>query len=125
MTQLHLYSIIALFIAVIVLGGGWYVSHRISAAEIDTLTQRNAVLTSAVETNERTIAQMIADAQTLAASNQKLTSRIIAAEMEHVEAWKAIDALDLESTGDTAELEARANDAFGDSINALRVATGR
>lgn len=101
-------------------------SNRLKSAEIDTLIQRNAVLTSAIETNERTIAQMVTNAQTLAASNQKLTSRIVAAEMEHVEAWKAVDALDLESdTGDAAELEARANDAFAAQIQALRITTGK
>lgn len=121
--QLNLYAIIALFIAVIALSGGWYISHRISSAEIDTLTQRNAVLISAVETNEKTIAQMIADAQVLAASNQKLTSRIVAAEMEHVEAWNAIDAFDLTTDSDANGMEARVNDAFAQSIDALRAAT--
>ena len=121
--QLHLTAIIALFIAVIILGGGWYVSHRISTAEIDTLTQRNVVLNSAVETNEKTIAQMIIDARTLAAANAKLSHDIMATEMEQAVSWNAIDALDLESTGDTAELEARANNAFAESIAALRMAT--
>lgn len=47
--------------------------------------------------------------------------------MELVEAWKAIKALelDLASTGDTAEIEARANDTFAVPINALRLATGK
>jgi hypothetical protein len=65
---------------------------------------------------------LIADAKVLAASNQKLTSRIGAARMEHVEAWHTIDALDLEfDTGDAAVLEARANDTFAASIDALRM----
>ncbi|MBO0144030.1 hypothetical protein JZX87_23010 [Agrobacterium sp. Ap1] len=120
--QFHLYAIIALIIAVVVLGSGWYISHRVSSAEINNLSQRNVVLTSAVEQNERTIATLIADAQVLAALNQKLTSRIGAARMEHVEAWHTIDALDLEfDTGDAAVLEARANDTFAASIDALRM----
>ena len=123
--SLNLYAIIALLFAVIVLGGGWYVSNRISAAEIDTLTQRNAALTSAVETNEKTIAQMIADAQVLAAANAKFSHDVMKAEMEQAASWNAIDALDLESNGDTAELEARANNAFAASIDALRMATGK
>lgn len=42
--------------------------------------------------------------------------------MEHVEAWHTIDALDLEfDTGDAAVLEARANDTFAASIDALRM----
>ncbi len=123
--QLNLYAIIALIIAVFALGGGWYVSHRISTAEIDTLTQRNTVLTSAIETNEKTIAQMIADAATLAAANQKLSQSIMASEMEQASSWYAIDALDLASAGDDAGIEMRVNDAFSASISALRAATAR
>lgn len=125
LNQINTYLIVGLLALVLALGGGWYLNRSWDAATIDTLKADKIRLTDAVEQNEKTISQMIIDAQVLAASNQKLTSRIVAAEMQHVEAWKAIDALSLESTGDTAELEARANDAFGDSINALRVATGR
>jgi CO/xanthine dehydrogenase FAD-binding subunit len=82
LAQFNLYAIIALIIVVIALGGGWYVSNRLKTVEIDTLTQHNATLTSAVETNERTIAQMIADAQAIAAYNSKLTHSIMASEME-------------------------------------------
>ncbi|MBW9089719.1 hypothetical protein JNB91_18015 [Rhizobium wenxiniae] len=121
--QLNLYAIIALFIALIALGGGWYVSHRISTAEIDTLTQRNAVLTNAVETNERTIATIIADAAPLAATNQKLTHSIIATEMEQAASWNAIDALDLATDSDDAGIEKQANYAFAASISALRAAS--
>jgi outer membrane murein-binding lipoprotein Lpp len=79
--QLNLYAIIGLIIVVLALSSGWYLSNRIKSAEIDTLTQQHATLTSAIETNERTIAQMIADAQTLAFANQKLSHRIMATEM--------------------------------------------
>lgn len=126
MTQLYLYTIAALVLAVIILAGGWFVSDRIASAEIDTLTQKNVTLTSAVETNEKTIAQMVAEARTLAAANQKLTHSIMASEMEQAASWNAIDALDLESdTGDTAELEARANSTFSVSVQALRLATSK
>ncbi|AYD01723.1 hypothetical protein [Neorhizobium sp. NCHU2750] len=125
LAQFNLYAIIALIIVVIALGGGWYVSNRLKAAEIDTLTQRNAVLTSAVETNEKTIAQMVADAQTLAAANQKLTHSIMASEMEQAQSWNAIDALDLATDTDATGLEARANDAFAQSIQALRLTTAK
>jgi len=125
LAQFNLYAIIALIIVVIALGGGWYVSHRISSAEIDTLNQRNAVLTSAVETNEKTIQQMVADAQTLAAANQKLTHSIMASEMEQASSWNAIDALDLATDTDANGIEARANDAFARSINALRLTTAK
>jgi hypothetical protein len=71
--------------------------------------------------NERTIAQMIADAQTLAAANQKLTSRIVAAETEFVDELSAINALDLESDiGDVKGLETKVNDGFFRSIDVLR-----
>lgn len=125
LAQFNLYAIISLIITVIALGGGWYVSHRISSAEIDTLNQRNAVLTSAVETNEKTIQQMVADAQTLAAANQKLTHSIMASEMEQASSWNAIDALDLATDTDANGIEARANDAFARSINALRLTTAK
>ncbi|WP_313199940.1 hypothetical protein [Rhizobium sp.] len=124
--QLNLYALIALIIAVVVLSTGWYVSHRISSAEIDTLTQRNATLTSAIETNEKTIAQMVIDAQVLAAANTKLTTSIMAAEMASATAWQSIDALDLESgVDDPTGLETRVNEAFAASIERLRMATNR
>lgn len=123
--SINLYIILGLIAVIVILGGCWWYQSNRDAATIDTLKANNIRLEDAVSLNERTIAAMIADAQVLAASNQKLTSRIVAAEMQHVEAWKAIESLDLESTGDRAELEARANDAFADSIEALRVATGR
>lgn len=123
MAQFNLYLIIGLIALVIALGGGWYLNRSMDAATIDTLKANNVRLTDAVEQNEKTIAQMIIDAQVLAASNEKLTSRIIATEMEFVDEWSAINALDLESTDDTAELEARANDSFSKSVEALRTAT--
>lgn len=125
MAQISLYLTIALSITAFVLGGGWYVSNRLKTAEIDTLTQRNAVLISAVETNEKTIAQMVADAQTLAAANQKLTDSIMASEMEQASSWNAIDALDLATDTDANGIEARANEAFSASIDTLRAATAR
>ncbi len=126
MAQLNLYAIIALIIAVIALGGGWYISHHISSAEIDTLKQRNAVLTSAVEQNERTIAQMIADAQVLAAANAKLSRDIMKSEIEQAASWNAIDALDLESgTGDATGLETKVNAEFIKSIDVLRTITAK
>lgn len=125
MAQISLYLIITLFVFVLILGGGWYLSHRISTSEIDTLTQRNGVLTNAVETSERTIAIMITDAQVLAAANAKLTHSIMASDMEQAASWNAIDALDLASGGDAAALEALANDTFAASIDALRMATGK
>lgn len=124
LAQLNLYAIIGLIIVVLALSTGWYLTNRLTTAEIDTLQQRNATLTSAVEMNERTIAQMIADAQQLAAANQKLTSRIGAAEIETATAWQTIEALDLASGSDPTKIEARANEAFAGSIDALRMATG-
>lgn len=123
LARLNLYAIIALIITVITLGGGWYITNRVNKAELDTLEQKNAVLTTAVETNERTIQQMIIDAQVLAASNQKLTTRIVAAEMEFVDEWAAINALDLESDqalADASQLENTLNDAFQQSVDRLR-----
>jgi hypothetical protein len=125
LAQLNLYAIIALILAIIAVGGGWYITNRISQAELATLRQTNAVLTSAVETNEGTIQQMIVDAQVLAASNQKLTTRIVAAEMEFVDEWAAINALDLESDqalADTSELEKTLNETFQQSVDRLRTA---
>lgn len=126
--QIQIYAIIGLTVLIIALGGTWYVTNRIKTAEMDALQSRNAVLSTAVEMNERTIQQMVVDAETLAAANKTLTNRIVATELEHVEAWQAIDALDLNSDAamdDATGLEGTINDTFVRSIHILRSATSR
>jgi hypothetical protein len=102
-----------------------YQSSR-DAATIDVLKANNIRLEDAVSLNERTIQQMISDAQVLAAANAKLSRDIMKSEMEQAASWNAINTLDLETdTGDAAEIEARANDAFAASIDAVRRITTR
>lgn len=128
LAQIQIYAVIGLTVIIIALGGTWYVTNRIKTAEMDALQSRNAVLTPAVDLNERTIQQMVRDAQVLAQSNQKLTSRIVTTEMEFVDEWAAISALDLESDQAVADLagpKATVNDTFAKSIADMRSATGR
>lgn len=128
LAQIQIYAVIGLTVIIIALCGTWYVTNRIKTAEMDTLQSRNAVLATAVEMNERTIQQMVVDAQVLAQSNQKLTSRIVTTEMEFVDEWAAINALDLESdqaVADVAGLETKINNTFAKSVEDLRSATDR
>lgn len=123
--SINLYIILGLIAVIVILGGCWWYQSNRDAATIDTLKANNIRLEDAVSLNERTIAAMIADALTLAAANQKLTHSIMASEMEQAASWNAIDALDLASGGDDTGIEARANDAYAASIQALRMATGK
>lgn len=128
LSTLNLYAIIGLFIAVLALGGGWYVSNRIKTSEIAALNAEKATLTESVEHQERTIEQMVRDAQVLAAANKQLTNRIVTSEMEFVDEWSAINSLDLASddvTGNADELERTINDRFMASIEALGSATAK
>lgn len=128
LTQINLYLILGLIAFCLLLGGGWYWQSGRDAATIDTLKGNNAKLQLSVELNEKTIEQMVKDAQVLAQANQKLTSRIVTTEMEFVDEWAAIDALDLESdqaVANVAGLEAKINDSFAKSVEDLRSATGR
>jgi hypothetical protein len=87
----------------------------------------NAKLEPSVELKERTIQQMVLDAQTLASANKTLTNRIVATEMEHVNAWQSIDALDLVSDAamdDVIGLEMDIKETLAKSIDGLRTATG-
>lgn len=128
LTQINLYLIIGLFIAVLVLGGGWYLNNKIKTSEIAALNAEKATLTESVERQERTIEQMVRDAQVLADANKQLMNRIVTSEMEFVDEWSATNSLDLESddaTGNVDELERVVNDRFMASIEALRAATAK
>lgn len=119
---------IGLVAVCLLLGGGWYLQSGRDAATIDTLKGNNAKLQLSVELNQKTIENMVRDARVLASSNQKLTSRIVTSEMEFVDEWAAINALDLESdqaVADVAGLEAKVNDSFAKSVEDLRSATSR
>lgn len=54
-----------------------------------------------------------------------LSHDIMNSEMEQAASWKAREGGSLASTVNTAELEARANDAFAASIGALKMTTGK
>lgn len=123
--SITLYIFIGLIAVIVILGGCWWYQSSRDAATIDTLKANNIRLEDAVSLNERTIQQMVADAQTLAAANTKLTSRIAASEIENATTWQTIEALDLQSTGDDSGLEAKANERFSASIDAIRAATNR
>ncbi|AYD00935.1 hypothetical protein [Neorhizobium sp. NCHU2750] len=123
--QFTLYIILGLIAVIVILGGCWWYQSSRDAATIDTLKANNARLEDAVSTNEKTIAQMVADAQTLAAANAKLTHSIMATEMEQAASWNAIDALDLTTDSDASGIETKANDAFAASIDAIRAITVR
>jgi hypothetical protein len=128
LNQINLYLMIGLAVVCLLLGGGWYWQSGRDAATIDTLKTNNAKLQLSVELNEKTIEQMVRDAQVLAQSNQKLKTRIVTTEMGFVDEWAAISALDLESdeaVADVAGLEAKINDTFAESVDDLRSATGR
>lgn len=128
LNQINLYALVGLIIICLLVGGGWYWQSSRDAATIDTLKGNNAKLELSVELNEKTIENMVRDARVLASSNQKLTSRIFTTEMEFVDEWAAINALDLESdqaVADVAGLEAKINDTFAKSVDGLRAATGR
>ncbi|MBD8663112.1 hypothetical protein IFT59_07580 [Rhizobium sp. CFBP 8752] len=126
--QINLYLMIGLAIICLLLGGGWYWQSGRDAATIDTLKGNNTKLALSVELNERTIQQMVKDTQVLAAANKTLTTRIVTTEMEFVDEWAAINALDLESdeaVADVTGLEATVNSNFANSVNELRSATSR
>ncbi|MBB6507246.1 hypothetical protein F4695_000565 [Rhizobium soli] len=128
LTQLNLYLMIDLFAVCLILGGGWCWQSGRDAAIIDTLKGNAAKLELSVELNEKTIEHMVRNAQTLAAANQTLTNRIVATEVEHVEAWQSIDALDLVSDAgmdDVTGLEMDSKETLAKSIDGLRAATGR
>lgn len=128
LNQINLYLVIGLVAVCLLLGSGWYWQSGRDQATIDTLKGNNAKLQLSVELNEETIEQMVRDAQVLAQSNQKLTSRIVTTEMEFVDEWAAINALDLESdqvVADVAGLETKINNTFAKSVEDLRSATSR
>ena len=116
-----LYIFVGLIAVIGIMGGCWGYQSSRDAATIDVLKANNIRLEDAVSLNERTIQQMISDAQVLAAANAKLSRDIMKSEMEQAASWNAINTLDLETdTGDAAEIEARANDSFAASLDAVR-----
>lgn len=126
LNQLSAYIIIGLIVALLATSAGFAVYRHSAKAEIATLTQENVLYKTANETQKQTILTMENDAKRLADANSALTKRIIATEMEFVDEWEAVDALDLASGGAGAEeLEKRANDEFQRSIEALRAATAK
>lgn len=125
--QIQSYIVIGLVLLLLTVSGSFVLYHRITKADIALLEQQNITYAIAVKEQSRTIEQMVADAEKIAKANQELAASIMKTEMEFVDEWAAINALDLssnEAIKDASELERKVNEEFQKSIDNLRTATG-
>lgn len=125
--QFQSFIVIGLIIALLALGGSFAFYRNSVKTEIAELTQQNVAITLAVKEQSRTIEQMVKDAERITKTNKELATSIMKSEMEFVDEWAAINALDLSSNGavnDASELERKVNEEFEKSIAGLRAATG-
>lgn len=114
--QLKSYAIIGaitLFLALIAAFGIYYKS---ASSQIASLTAENSTLSLTVSLNEKTIAQMKLDAETLSNSIIALNKSNRVIEDNFAKEWSAIDQLDALS-------EERANEEFALSIERLKATT--
>lgn len=114
--QLKSYAIIGaitLFLALIAAFGIYY---RVASSQIASLTAENSTLSLTVSLNEKTIAQMKLDAETLSNSIIAMNKSNRVIEDSFAKEWSAIDQLDALS-------EERANEEFALSIERLKAAT--
>jgi len=68
---------------------------------------------------------LVADAERLAQASKVLSERFVQTETDFAEEWSAINALDLVTSAVPGDVEKRANQAFGQSIDELRKASAR
>lgn len=125
--QFQSYIIIGLVVLLLGVSCSFVLYHRIAKADIAVLEQQNITYAIAVKEQTRTIEQMVADAKKLVEANRALANSIMKTEMEFVDEWAAINALDLSSTeaiANTEELERKVNEEFYKSIENLKVSSG-
>ncbi|KQY14412.1 hypothetical protein [Rhizobium sp. Root482] len=123
--QFNLYIIIVLIVLLLTVSGGFFAYHRIASADIALLEQQTVTYRLAVDEQTRTIETILADAAKLATANKALSERMLHTETEFAAEWSAINELDLMSGGSLDDMETRANDVFGKSIDQLQKATSR
>ncbi len=113
MKSVAIVATITLFLALVAAFGIYY---KVASSQIASLTAENSTLSLTVSLNEKTIAQMKLDAETLSNSIIALNKSNRVIEDNFAKEWSAIDQLNALS-------EERANEEFALSIERLKAAT--
>lgn len=109
-------AIVATITLLLALIAAFGIYHRVASSQIASLTAENSTLSLTVSLNEKTIAQLKLDAETLSNSIIALNKSNRVIEDSFATEWSAIDQLDEVS-------EERANEEFALSIERLKATT--